>query len=133
MIFASQRAEGIFQFVRRGIFADTQYFVVITLRHKPTLAAKHGACEAKLASHLHACRGVKNNRYLYAFEFSVDNIIAELDGPELPILDGSSRPFVELLEQVGVAEQGASRRVLKILKPVEVVHGKKTIIDKIYW
>ena len=55
----------------------------------------------------------------------VDNIIAELDGPELPILDGSSRPFVELLEQVGVAEQGAPRRVLKILKPVEVRHGAK--------
>jgi UDP-3-O-[3-hydroxymyristoyl] N-acetylglucosamine deacetylase len=55
----------------------------------------------------------------------VDNIIAELDGPELPILDGSSRPFVDLLTQAGVKEQGAARRVLKILKPVKVRHGAK--------
>lgn len=73
-----------------------------------------GVSVATVEHFLAACSGL-----------GVDNIIAELDGPELPILDGSSRPFVELLEQVGVAEQGASRRVLKILKPVEVVHGKK--------
>ena len=73
-----------------------------------------GVSVATVEHFLAACSGL-----------GVDNIIAELDGPELPILDGSSRPFVELLEQVGVVEQGASRRVLKILKPVEVVHGKK--------
>jgi len=50
----------------------------------------------------------------------VDNVIAELDGPELPILDGSSRPFVELLERACVKAQAAPKRVLKILKPVEV-------------
>lgn len=55
----------------------------------------------------------------------VDNIIAELDGPELPILDGSSRPFVDLLTQAGVKEQGAPRRVLKILKPVVAPQGAK--------
>ena len=55
----------------------------------------------------------------------VDNVIAELDGPELPILDGSSKPFVDLLRHAGLEEQGAPRRVLKILKTVEVGHGKK--------
>jgi UDP-3-O-[3-hydroxymyristoyl] N-acetylglucosamine deacetylase len=55
----------------------------------------------------------------------VDNVIAELDGPELPILDGSSRPFVELLMQAGVKEQSAPRRMLKMLKPVEVRQGVK--------
>lgn len=73
-----------------------------------------GVSVATVEHFLAACSGL-----------GVDNIIAELDGPELPILDGSSHPFVELLEQAGVAEQGAPRRVLKILKPVEVVHGKK--------
>ena len=55
----------------------------------------------------------------------VDNIIAELDGPELPIVDGSSKPFVDLLLQAGVVEQEAARRVLRIVKPVEVRDGAK--------
>lgn len=55
----------------------------------------------------------------------VDNVVAELDGPELPILDGSSRQFVELLLNAGLARQDAPRRVLKILKPVDVRDGVK--------
>ena len=55
----------------------------------------------------------------------VDNITAELDAPELPILDGSSKPFVDLLESAGVVEQAAPRRVLKMLKAVEVRDGPK--------
>ena len=55
----------------------------------------------------------------------VDNIIAELDGPELPIVDGSSKPFVDLLLKAGVVEQEAPRRVLRIQKPVEVRDGAK--------
>jgi UDP-3-O-[3-hydroxymyristoyl] N-acetylglucosamine deacetylase len=43
----------------------------------------------------------------------------------LPILDGSSKPFVELLERAGIAPQAAPRRVLKVLKPVEVREGAK--------
>jgi UDP-3-O-[3-hydroxymyristoyl] N-acetylglucosamine deacetylase len=73
-----------------------------------------GVSVATVEHFLAACSGL-----------GVDNIIAELDGPELPILDGSSRPFVDLLMQAGVAEQGAPRRVLKILKAVEVTHGDK--------
>lgn len=63
---------------------------------------------------LAACAGV-----------GVDNIIAELDGPELPIADGSSKPFVDLLLQAGVVEQEGPRRVLRIEKPVEVREGVK--------
>ncbi len=73
-----------------------------------------GVSVATVEHFLAACSGL-----------GIDNIIAELDGPKLPILDGSSRPFVEMLEQAGVTEQGAARRVLKILKPVEVRHGAK--------
>ncbi len=68
-----------------------------------------GVSVATVEHFLAACAGL-----------SVDNVIAELDGPELPILDGSSRPFVELLEQAGVTAQSAPKRVLKILKPIEV-------------
>lgn len=73
-----------------------------------------GVSVATVEHFLAACSGL-----------GVDNIIAELDGPELPILDGSSRPFVDLLTQAGVKEQGAPRRVLKILKPVVAPQGAK--------
>jgi UDP-3-O-[3-hydroxymyristoyl] N-acetylglucosamine deacetylase len=63
---------------------------------------------------LAACAGV-----------GVDNITAELDGPELPIADGSSKPFVDLLLQAGLLEQDVERRVLRMLKPVEVREGVK--------
>lgn len=56
---------------------------------------------------------------------SVDNATVELDGPELPILDGSAAPFVKLIDQAGRRAQEAPRRHIEILKPVEVVDGDK--------
>lgn len=50
----------------------------------------------------------------------IDNAIVELDGPEVPIMDGSSAPFVFLIECAGVVEQDAARRAIKVLKPVSV-------------
>lgn len=73
-----------------------------------------GASVATVEHFLAACAGL-----------GIDNVRAELDGPELPILDGSSRPFVEMLERAGLVEQALPRRVLKILKPVEVRQGMK--------
>jgi UDP-3-O-[3-hydroxymyristoyl] N-acetylglucosamine deacetylase len=56
---------------------------------------------------------------------SVDNVTVELDGQELPILDGSAAPFVKLIDQAGRRAQEAPRRYVEILKPVEVVDGGK--------
>jgi UDP-3-O-[3-hydroxymyristoyl] N-acetylglucosamine deacetylase len=53
----------------------------------------------------------------------VDNIQVEIDGPEVPIMDGSSAAFVEALDQAGLETLGSGRRVLKVLKPVRVEHG----------
>jgi len=58
----------------------------------------------------------------------VDNTIVEIDNLELPILDGSARPFVELIAKAGIRRQRARRNFVKILKPVEVVDGMKRII-----
>jgi len=49
----------------------------------------------------------------------IDNLDIELDGSELPALDGSSEPFLQLIEQVGVFQQPAPRRYVKILETVE--------------
>ncbi len=56
----------------------------------------------------------------------IDNIIIELNGPEVPIMDGSSADFVFLLECAGFAEQSASRRCLQILKRVQVGDADKS-------
>ena len=53
----------------------------------------------------------------------IDNATVILDGPEAPIMDGSSLPFVEKFMEVGVESLHADRQAIKILKPVEV-HGK---------
>lgn len=50
----------------------------------------------------------------------IDNVLIEVDGPEIPIMDGSSAPFVFLIECAGTVEQNAARTAIKILKPVTV-------------
>ncbi|MBV9758042.1 MAG: UDP-3-O-acyl-N-acetylglucosamine deacetylase [Alphaproteobacteria bacterium] len=54
------------------------------------------------------------------FGCGIDNALIELDGPEVPILDGSAAPFVFLLDCAGVLEQDAPRREIEILRPVRV-------------
>src|SRR5690606_13116079 len=56
----------------------------------------------------------------------VDNLIVDLDGPELPILDGSSAPFVQVLHNAGLKVQHAPQRVIRILEPIEVRMGAKS-------
>jgi UDP-3-O-[3-hydroxymyristoyl] N-acetylglucosamine deacetylase len=56
----------------------------------------------------------------------IDNVLIELDGPEVPIMDGSAAPFVFLIECAGVVEQDAPRRAIRILKKVAVGDGEKS-------
>ena len=55
----------------------------------------------------------------------VDNVRIELDGPETPIMDGSAAPFVFLVQSAGIREQKAPKRVMRILRRVEVRDGDK--------
>jgi UDP-3-O-[3-hydroxymyristoyl] N-acetylglucosamine deacetylase len=54
----------------------------------------------------------------------IDNALIELNGPEVPIMDGSSQPFVFLIECAGVVEQDPPRRVIRVLKTVSVNDGE---------
>lgn len=54
----------------------------------------------------------------------VDNATIEIDGPEVPILDGSAEPFVEAIDRAGVVYTARPRRYLKVLKPVRVANGR---------
>ncbi len=55
----------------------------------------------------------------------VDNAVVELDGPEVPILDGSAEPFVQVLDRAGRRRQEALRRYIEVLEPIEVIEGDK--------
>ncbi len=50
----------------------------------------------------------------------IDNAYVDIDGPEVPIMDGSAAPFVFLIQSAGVSEQNAPKRFIRILKPVRV-------------
>lgn len=51
---------------------------------------------------------------------NIDNAVIELNGPEVPVMDGSAMPFVQLIEAAGIAKQSAPRRMIRILKTVTV-------------
>jgi UDP-3-O-[3-hydroxymyristoyl] N-acetylglucosamine deacetylase len=56
----------------------------------------------------------------------VDNATISVDGPEVPIMDGSAAPFVAAIDQAGIKEQSAPRRFIEILKPVQVSRGESS-------
>lgn len=57
----------------------------------------------------------------------IDNIYVDLNGPEVPIMDGSSAPFVFLLQSAGITEQEAPKKYVRIIQPVEVRDGDKWV------
>jgi UDP-3-O-[3-hydroxymyristoyl] N-acetylglucosamine deacetylase len=54
---------------------------------------------------------------------NIDNVDVELDGEEIPIMDGSAEPFVDAIDEAGVRELDANRRYIKVLRPVRVEDG----------
>ena len=60
---------------------------------------------------------------LYAY--GVDNLYVDLDGDEVPIMDGSAAPFIFLLQSAGIREQGAAKKFIRITRKVRVEDGDK--------
>ncbi|MFC0479098.1 UDP-3-O-acyl-N-acetylglucosamine deacetylase [Gellertiella hungarica] len=54
----------------------------------------------------------------------IDNVVVEVHGAEMPIMDGSSAAFVEAIEQVGIRQLGAKRRYIRVVKPVRIESGQ---------
>ena len=79
-----------------------------------TLTNEHGATIATVEHFLAACAGM-----------GLDNVLVEIDGPETPIMDGSSSVFCELFHNAGLKQQTALRRRIRILDTVEVRDGVK--------
>ena len=55
----------------------------------------------------------------------IDNAVVEIDGPELPVMDGSASPFMFLIDCAGTVQQDAPRRAIRVLQPVEVTDGRR--------
>ena len=61
------------------------------------------------------------------YSCGVDNVYVDLDALELPILDGSAQPFIEMLNQAGIRRLRKRRRYLKVIKPLEFTDGGRRI------
>ncbi|MDJ0920132.1 MAG: UDP-3-O-acyl-N-acetylglucosamine deacetylase [Henriciella sp.] len=79
-----------------------------------TLTNEDGQSVATVEHLLAACAGM-----------GLDNLVIEIDGPEVPIMDGSSAVFCELFLQAGLKAQPALRRRIRILDTIEVCEGEK--------
>jgi UDP-3-O-[3-hydroxymyristoyl] N-acetylglucosamine deacetylase len=61
------------------------------------------------------------------YSCGIDNIYIDIDSIEIPILDGSAEPFMQMLERCGIRRLRRRRRFLKVLKPLEVIEGDRRI------
>jgi UDP-3-O-[3-hydroxymyristoyl] N-acetylglucosamine deacetylase len=96
-----------------GVVVPARLSHLARLDHATTLSAE-GVSIATVEHLLSALHGL-----------GVDDVLAEVDGPEVPILDGSAAPFVILIHEAGLRPLRVPREYLKVLSPVEVVRGGK--------
>lgn len=75
---------------------------------------KDGARVSTVEHLMSACAGL-----------GIDNLYVDVDAEEIPIMDGSAASFVFLLQSAGIEEQGAAKRFIRVIKPVEVRDGDK--------
>ena len=116
VIRPSQPHSGIV-FVRKDIDSPhnsvpATFDAVVETTLGTTISNKHGITVSTIEHVMAALWGA-----------GIDNARVELDGPEVPIMDGSSEPFVFLLECAGRVQQRALRRVVEVVREVSVVEG----------
>lgn len=94
-------------------------------------ADPYAVCDTRMCSGLQAGDGVKVGTVEHLMSalagLGIDNLHVDVDAPEIPILDGSSGPFVFLLRSAGLEEQRVPKKFLRVLKPVEVKEGDKWV------
>jgi UDP-3-O-[3-hydroxymyristoyl] N-acetylglucosamine deacetylase len=116
-IFPAEANSGI-SFLRTGLengrerLIDARHTAVAATELQTVISDGNGASIATIEHCLSALSGL-----------GVDNALIEIDGPEVPILDGSAAQFVDAIDQVGTVTQSKERRIIKILKHVRVEMG----------
>jgi len=79
-----------------------------------TLTNDTGDCVATVEHLMAACIGM-----------GLDNLLIEIDGPEVPIMDGSAAVFCDILQAAGIVEQDVPRKIIRVLREVRVSDGNK--------
>ena len=93
-------------------------------------ASPYAVCDTRMCSGLQAGEvkiGTVEHLMSALAGLGVDNLHVDVDAPEIPILDGSSAPFVFLLRSAGIEEQPAPKRFLRVTKAVEFREGDKWV------
>ena len=99
-------------------FIPARWYNVVETRMSTVLGNEHGVTISTVEHLLAALRGC-----------GVDNAFIEIDGPEVPIMDGSAGPFVSLIERIGTVSQDVVRHAIWIHQPIEVrSHDKFAIM-----
>jgi UDP-3-O-[3-hydroxymyristoyl] N-acetylglucosamine deacetylase len=88
---------------------------VVSAQYATTLAQHEGTVET--VEHLLAA----------LVGLGIDNVVVELNHPEVPIMDGSAAPFVCLIHEAGIQPQPVPRRFLRVTRPIELARGDKRI------
>lgn len=111
-----------YRFVRRDI----------THTHNEVLASWHTVSDTHLSTTVSNAMGVRVSTIEHLLAAlhgcGIDNARIVLDGPEVPIMDGSAGPFVELIEGAGLKTQSAERRAIVIKEIIKVNEGNKQAI-----
>lgn len=99
---------------------------------KNTIKATYeNVCSATLCTKIKNAYGVSvaTIEHLMAAFYgeSIDNVLVEINGPEVPIMDGSAIAFVDAIRSAGIAEQKDTKNFIKVLKKVEIKDGLKSI------
>ena len=90
-------------------FIPARWYNIVETRMSTVLGNEHGVTVSTVEHLLAALRGC-----------GVDNAFIELDGPEVPIMDGSAAPFVSVIERIGTVSQDITRHAIWIHQPIEV-------------
>lgn len=101
-------------FVSRGVAIEASYENIVDTGFATTIGAD--GVGVRTVEHLLAALS----------GLGIDNVVINIDGPEVPVMDGSSAPFVKGLKDAGIVEQDARRRYIKIIKTVSVQEGDKS-------
>ncbi len=108
------------------VFHRTDLEPVVSLPASP-----YAVCDTRMCSGLQNEDGVKVGTVEHLMSalagLGVDNLHVDVNAPEIPILDGSSSPFVFLLRSAGIVEQPAPKRFLRVKKSVEYREGDKWV------
>ncbi|MCX7960468.1 MAG: UDP-3-O-acyl-N-acetylglucosamine deacetylase [Burkholderiales bacterium] len=105
------------------VFRRTDLASPVAIRARPEAVGETRLCSCLVAGEV---RVYTVEHLMSALAgLGIDNACVDLDGPEVPIMDGSAAPFALLIQQAGIEEQNAPKRFLRVRKRVEVRDGDR--------